>query len=183
MLTTMLRFPAALVAAACTLTLACVTSSEREPGEDCSVASPANIDELPQRELTIGEAVTGSVDGVSFVPWLEGDMVTYVWGPQGLPMITPWLELPVAPGESAQEEACWHVTLEHLDQDGQPSTELAEGYVGGLVFERVDGAMRAGPIWDVLSSPQPTLPLATRATVVGPDFVAQAEVEIELAQP
>ncbi|WP_181197996.1 hypothetical protein [Enhygromyxa salina] len=142
---------------------------EAEPAADCSAQTPSDTSTLPERELVLGEVVDGT-----FTPWAEGEQVTAVYGFQGAPMITPWFQIPATTGD--EDGACWHLTYEHLDAEGEVSEEHG-AYSGGLVFTLVGEVMRTGPLFDITYADAGSTE-RLRVTVSTPEFVAIEELSI-----
>lgn len=168
----MARFGLALLAAvACSACRA--PAPELEPATDCSNVDPGDPDTLPSRVVALGQLD----DSEGFVPWSDGEQLELVIGPQGAAMLVPWVELPVEDGDG--DEACWLVTLEHIDGQGQ----VDRGHRNALVFERVEDAMRTGPVFDPVDEADWGQAVRVRVIVTSESFSAVHELDVELDEP
>lgn len=169
-----MRLASLVIPLAALTCIGCPRDPEPEEADYCSMDMVSDTSMLPTRELQVGLVV----DGV-FTAWSDGQEVELVFGFQGFPMITPWFELPVEPGD--QDSACFHVFYEYLDANGDPFYEGGK-FSAGLVFERVGDVMRSGPLFDI-SDDGVGDTVSLRTIVSTPDFVAVEEVSIVLIDP
>lgn len=141
--------------------------------EDCvATGLPMSVDGLESRDLDIGDS-----DGRSgFRAWQDGEAVDIIVGFQGSEMITPHLR--VAGVDAETDRPCWNVELRHLDTSGESLGEWT--YRSSLVFNREGLHHRAGPIFDDLYTEGAGSSLRLAVSVIGPDFAAQTEVDVEL---
>ncbi len=150
----------------------CLGCPSPEPGpseaEDCYALAPDDTSMLPSRTVELGLVQPNDM----FRPYEDGELLELVGGFQGAEMITPYIELPAL--DSDGEAPCWWVKIDYHNDEYE-----SVGNRGGYVFERRGDAMRVGPLfeqpYDFFGST-----VTMRVTVVGDDFVAVDEVEVEI---
>lgn len=164
--------PRALGLIVTTAALTCLGCPSPDPlpqeAEYCSAEQPGDTSMLPSRSVEVGLMQANDM----FRPYEDGELLEVVSGFQGATMITPYVELPAQDADS--DGPCWWLQIDYIS-GGDEET----GNRSGIVFERVGDVLRAGPLFE-----QPDYfygsTVTMRVTVVGDDFVAVDEVEVEL---
>ena len=124
--------------------------------------------------LAIGLATTGT-----FVPWSNGETVTYVWGPQGGTMIQPVLSID---GALAPGAPCVIVELQNIDPAGGGRYDSGPGFTLAFHTARVGDRLLIGPLLDPFGRVDLPLgtPLRVDVTVTGATFSVHGTVDLLL---
>lgn len=142
-----------------------------QEAEECFASTPDNPETLPTRELEIGD-----VSLRKFMPWGDGVQVEVELGSQGFDMITPYVEIPIEPGDADVE--CWCIIEGFVDPDAP--FEWQDGFCRALTFEQIGDRMRMGPIFSILDAQPRGEPLLYEIRVASENFTASKSIEIIL---
>ena len=142
------------------------------PSDDGSGPPDSFFEGEPEIVLEVGHTADGT-----FTRWAPGDVVSWVWGPQGGTMITPTLRLPLG---TAEDGSWLEVALTQQPDPGFPDDagELADfpGLEEPFQFYERDGVLRATDIPSQLGWGDPSgARMLLGATVRGEDFAASFE--------